>query len=145
MFKTLLLTLLLLCLCSCETYTNTNYRTIAYQDAVNAGIPADKFVRQIDIESGFNPSAISQAGAVGIAQFMPETAQNLGIDPYDPIASLNGAAQLMASYQARYGDYKMALAAYNCGTGCLQNAINNYDYWWYGVPPETRNYINMIM
>ena len=148
MFKTILLGLLLLCLCGCESYAyshGTDYRTIAWNAAVNAGIPADKFVKQIDIESGFNPNAISPAGAIGIAQFMPETAAGLGIDPYNPEQSLNGAAQLMARYTAKYGDYRMALAAYNAGSGTLQWAINNCGYYYWCLPAQTQRYIHMIM
>jgi soluble lytic murein transglycosylase-like protein len=145
--KVTFLTMILLCVCGCETYTSSqpnDYRSMAYQDAVNAGIDPDLFVKQIDQESRFNPYAISPAGAIGIAQFMPDTASGLGIDPWNVDQSLNGAAQLMSRYAAKYGSYKMALAAYNCGSGCLQNAINNYGYWWWGIPLETRDYINKI-
>lgn len=147
MYKTALLALLLLCLCGCETYTSSqpgDYRAMAYQDAINAGIPADKFVKQIDVESGFNPNAISPAGAIGIAQFMPETAQGLGIDPYNAEQSLSGAAQLMARYTANYGDYRHALAAYNCGTYCLNKAMQNCSFYYWCLPLETEGYINKI-
>ena len=76
----------------------SQYVAIAQQDAVAAGIPATYFVRQIEQESGFNPNAVSPAGAVGIAQFLPSTAAGLGINPYDPIQALRGAATLMANY-----------------------------------------------
>lgn len=117
---------------------------MAYQDAVNAGIPADKFVKQIDVESGFNPSAISPAGAIGIAQFMPQTAAGLGIDPYNAEQSLNGAAQLMSRYTANYGSYQKALAAYNCGTNCLNRALQNCSYYYWCLPLETERYIDNI-
>ena len=125
--------------------TTSDYHTLAYQDALQAGIPADKFIKQIDIESGFNPDATSSVGAIGIAQFMPSTASGLGIDPHDPVASLSAAAQLMARYNAQYRDYRMALAAYNAGTGTLQWAINNCGYYYWCLPGETQNYIHEIM
>jgi Transglycosylase SLT domain len=94
-------------------------------------------------ESAYDPRALSSAGAVGIAQFIPETAAAVGIDPYDPFASIDGAAMLLgeyaAAYRARYPDaYSAALAAYNAGP----LAVAHYR----GVPPyaETREYIALI-
>src|SRR5439155_27143456 len=78
------------------TLTRQQFVTLARQDASNAGISPDIFVRQINQESGFNPSAVSPAGAIGIAQFEPSTAAALGINPWDPVQSLQGAARLMA-------------------------------------------------
>lgn len=127
---------------------SSQYVAIARQDAINAGISPDYFVRQINLESGFNPNAVSPAGAVGIAQFLPSTAAGLGFDPYDPVAALNGAAHLMASYNHNYGgDYAKALAAYNGGPGAVQNAVNGCGEanWMNCLPGETRNYIRVIM
>jgi Transglycosylase SLT domain len=125
----------------------SQYVPIAQQDAVDAGIPAEYFLRQINLESGFNPSAVSPAGAVGIAQFLPGTAAGLGINPWDPIQALRGAARLMKSYEHLYnGNYAMALAAYNGGTGAVQRAINLCGSAWINcLVPETRNYIYIIM
>ena len=123
------------------------YVGIARQDAVAAGIPADYFVRQINQESGFNPNSVSPAGAEGIAQFMPGTAAGLGINPWDPVQALRAAAHLMASYTHNYGgDYAMALAAYNAGTGAVQHATYVCGSSWMNcLPSETRNYIYIIM
>ncbi len=124
------------------------YVAIAQQAAINAGIPADYFVRQINQESGFNPNATSPMGAEGIAQFMPSTAAGLGIDPWNPVQALNAAANVMAGYNSKYGgNYAMALAAYNGGSGTVQNAINNCGSanWMNCLPGETRNYIRVIM
>ena len=121
---------------------------IARQDAINAGISPDYFVRQINQESGFNPNALSPAGAEGIAQFEPGTAAGLGLNPLDPVAALNAAAHLMASYNHTYGgNYAMALAAYNGGSGTVQYAINacGQANWMNCLPGETRNYIRVIM
>jgi soluble lytic murein transglycosylase-like protein len=94
-------------------------------------------------ESAYDPQALSSAGAIGIAQFMPETAEGAGIDPYDPFASIDGAAALLSGYAAAYRDrypdpYAAALAAYNAGP----LAVARYR----GVPPyaETREYIALI-
>jgi soluble lytic murein transglycosylase-like protein len=94
-------------------------------------------------ESAYEPRALSSAGAIGVAQFMPETAEGVGLDPYDPFASIDAAGALLgayaAAYQGRYADpYAAALAAYNAGP----LAVERYR----GVPPftETREYIALI-
>lgn len=92
-----------------------NYRAIAAQDARRAGIPVDVFLRQIQQESGFNPNARSGAGAVGIAQFIPSTAREYGVNPLDPISSLAGAAAYDARLLHQYGSIARALSAYNSG------------------------------
>jgi soluble lytic murein transglycosylase-like protein len=124
----------------------SDYHQLAWQDAINAGISADLFERQINQESGFNPNAVSPAGAIGIAQIMPSTAAGWNVDPHDPVASLASAASAMAQYQTRYQSYAKALAAYNCGTATLDTAIARYgDNWIIGLPTETQNYIHAIM
>lgn len=125
----------------------SQYVAIAQQDAIEAGISPDYFVRQIYAESSFNPNAYSPAGAVGIAQFEPSTAYSLGVNPYDPISALHGAAKLMASYNAQYGgDYAKALAAYNAGGGNVQIAVQNCGANWLScMPAETQNYVYKIM
>jgi hypothetical protein len=130
------------------TLPKSAYIAIAQQDAINAGISPDYFVRQINLESGFNPNASSPMGAEGIAQFMPRTAAGLGIDPWNPNQALNAAAQMMAGYSKTYGgDYAKALAAYNGGSGTVQYAVNSCGAanWMNCLPGETRNYIRTIM
>ena len=124
------------------------YVAMAQQDAINAGISPTYFERQINLESGLNPNAVSPSGAEGIAQFMPGTAAGLGINPFDPVQALNAAAHLMASYNKNYGgNYAMALAAYNGGSGTVQYAINacGSANWMNCLPGQTRNYIRVIM
>lgn len=89
-------------------------------------------------ESGFNPTARSYCGATGIAQFMPETAAGMGVDPYDVTSSINGACEYISNMMKSFGDYSLALAGYNAGGG----AVEQYG----GVPPysETVNYVNSI-
>jgi soluble lytic murein transglycosylase-like protein len=128
------------------TKANDTYWNIAWQAALNAGIDPNLFTRQINQESGFNPNAVSPAGAEGIAQFMPATAAAMGVNPWDPISALYGAARLMAQLNRQFGNYAMALAAYNAGPGAVQYAINHGgSNWYYWLPAETRNYVSVIM
>jgi soluble lytic murein transglycosylase-like protein len=125
---------------------NSPYVSIARQDALDAGISPVYFVRQINQESGFDPSSRSYTNAEGIAQFEPDTAAGLGINPWDPIQALRGAAQLMARYSQKYGGYAKALGAYNGGSGTLLNAENNCGVNWLScMPGQTQNYVYVIM
>lgn len=91
-------------------------------------------------ESNFDPNAVSPAGAIGIAQFEPGTAANLGIDPHNVDQSIDGMASLLSSYEQQFGSESLALAAYNAGPGAVQEAGN-------AIPniSETQNYVNKIL
>lgn len=122
------------------------YLPVAEQDAMDAGISPIYFVRQIMQESGFNPKAVSVTNAQGIAQFEPGTAAGLGINAWDPVQALRGAARLMASYSQKYGGYAQALAAYNAGTGGLLAAERACGANWLNcTPAQTRDYVYRIM
>jgi hypothetical protein len=115
-------------------------QTYARQMAAKYGVDPDVFVAQIQQESGFSPTAQSPAGATGVAQFMPGTAQGMGIDPSDPYQSLDAAARMDAENLKKYGgDWSRTLAAYNAGPG-------NVDKYG-GVPPfaETQSYVSNIL
>lgn len=90
-------------------------------------------------ESGFNPSAVSPAGALGLMQFMPSTAAGIGIDPLDPAQAIDGGARYLAAQLERFGSVELALAAYNAGPGAVAS--------WGGVPPyrETQNYVQKVL
>jgi len=131
----------------------SQYVDMAIKDANDAKINCIYFVLQIKQESGFNPNAASPAGAVGIAQFMPATAHNLGINPSDPVAALKGAAQLMARYIKIYSGWglseiqanELALAAYNAGGGAAERCVVNQNLQLACLPLETQQYIRTIM
>jgi len=126
---------------------NSPFVATARLDATAANIPVQIFLNQINQESNFNPNAVSPAGALGIAQFIPSTAAGLGINPRDPNQSLRGASQLMARYlMTRNGNIDMALSDYNAGTGNTNAAIarggaTNFRSF---LPFETRQYIHII-
>lgn len=119
--------------------TAGDYQAYAVNAANNAGFPPDVFLAQINQESGWNPDAVSPAGAVGIAQFMPATAAGMGIDPHDPWQSLDAAARLDAGNLSAFGSVELALAAYNAGGGAVQR--------YGGIPPydETQRYVANIL
>ena len=126
---------------------NSPYVSVALSAARAAGIPDTTFVRQINIESGFNPKAVSPAGAIGIAQFMPATAVELGINPWDPVQALDAAARYMANLIHSYGgDEAKALAAYNAGSGTVNWAVAVGGINWRAyLPIETQHYLQNIL
>lgn len=83
------------------------------------GLPAGLLRRMAYQESRFNPAVRSPAGAIGLMQFMPATAAAYGLNPLDPVASINAAGKMMLSLHKQFGRWDYALAAYNWGSGNL--------------------------
>ena len=124
------------------TLTKRDYIDYANQIAIKEGLDPAIFIAQLNQESGFNPKAKNpKSGAIGIAQFMPSTAKGMGFTAgVDPLRDIRMAAQYMKSKLKMYnGDYRLALASYNAGSGNVAK--------YGGVPPfkETQNYVNRIM
>jgi len=115
------------------------YLEVAKAAARKHGIPEDLFLRLVQQESSWNPHAVSHAGAQGLAQLMPGTAAKLGVDPKDPHQNLDGGARYLAMMYAKFGSWRLALAAYNAGPGAVEKHS--------GIPPfpETRNYVKAIL
>jgi hypothetical protein len=103
-------------------------------------VSAALLAAQIYAESGFNPFAVSPAGARGIAQFMPGTARSYGLrDPFDPHRSIDAQAHLMRDLLREFASVSLALAAYNAGPAAVARCGC--------VPPyaETRAYVVRIL
>lgn len=79
------------------------------------GVPREIFAAMVMTESNFDLAAESTVGAIGLTQLMPATAQEVGVDPYDPHQNLVGGAQYLMQQYERFGDWPLALAAYNSG------------------------------
>lgn len=116
---------------------------IAAAEAAN-GLPVDMLARLLWQESRYREDIItgrvrSQVGALGIAQFMPATARELGIDPLNPAQAIPAAAQYLARLFRMFGNWSEALAAYNWGMGNVQR--RGLD----AAPRETRAYYREIL
>lgn len=118
--------------------------TGAFQEMARAAarrhsIPEDLFLRLVLTESNFRPAAKSSKGAIGLAQLMPTTAALLGVNPHDPKQNLEGGARYLRQQYLKFGDWRLALAAYNAGPGAVER--------YRGVPPyaETMNYVRLIL
>lgn len=112
------------------------------------------------IESGYNPMAVSSAGALGVGQLMPSTAKDLGVqNPFDPTENIMASAEYFGDLRSRYKEYNdpnLAVAAYNWGLGNVDKAVAKFgENWvtganngffddkgnWVQMPKETNNYI----
>lgn len=94
----------------------------------------------VAVESAYRPDVVSRAGAMGLAQLMPETARALGIlDPFDPRANVDGGARFLRAMLDRFGSVALALAAYNAGPKAVIRAG--------GIPgnAETPGYVQKVL
>jgi soluble lytic murein transglycosylase-like protein len=106
--------------------------------AARHGIEPELLGALVWTESDFDPQARSRSGAIGLGQLMPGTAAELGVNPNDPAQNLDGAARYLRQQIDRFGDTRLALAAYNAGPGRVASAG--------GVPAitETQNYVERV-
>lgn len=117
-----------------------NFSSLISQHAEANGLPPVLLEALVSVESSFNPSAVSSAGAQGLTQLMPATARSLGVtDPFDPNQNLSGGARYLAAMMREFKELPLALAAYNAGPGNVRR--------YGGIPPftETQNYVRKVM
>jgi soluble lytic murein transglycosylase-like protein len=120
------------------------YMEAIYQAEARYNLPPDLLGRVLDQESHFRPDIVSgltpsPRGAIGIAQFLPGTAAELGVNPYDPFESIDGAGRYLGGLYDRFGDWALALIAYNWGMGNVSRLGISQ------APQESRDYASLIL
>ncbi|MCW6510886.1 lytic transglycosylase domain-containing protein [Lichenifustis flavocetrariae] len=109
--------------------------------AAKQSVPAEFLTRLLWQESSFRPGVVSPAGAQGVAQFMPGTAHERGLDdPFDPEQAIPASAAFLAELSSRFGNFGLAAAAYNGGP----NRVANWLAGKGGLPFETEDYVLRI-
>ena len=119
--------------------STTGYLALFSAAEARHGVSAELLEAVAKQESGFDANAVSPAGAQGLMQLMPGTAQALGVNPFDPAEAVDGSARLLSQHLRRFGSVPLALAAYNAGPGAVEK--------FGGIPPyrETQGYVRKIM
>jgi len=136
------------------------YMPIFEQALEEKGLPLELKYLPV-IESALDPNAVSKSGAAGLWQFVIAAAKGMGLEVNslvdmrrDPYISSATAATLLKDLYATYGDWSLAIAAYNCGSGTVNKAIrraggdaSNKDFWsiYQYLPAETRGYVPMFI
>lgn len=115
------------------------YADMIERAAAKAGIDPKLLAALAWSESNFRPDAVSSAGAIGMTQLMPATAQGMGVDPRDPEQNLEGGARYLKVQLDRFGRTDHALAAYNAGPTAVRKAG--------GIPPyaETQGFVQKVL
>lgn len=105
------------------------------------GLPVPFFIHLLFQESSFSPGLVSNAGAQGVAQFMPDTATEWGVDnPFDPVEAIPASARLLRNLFEKFGNLGLAAAAYNAGPRRIQEWLAKKG----PLPQETQGYVKSI-
>jgi hypothetical protein len=104
-------------------------------------LPLPFFIRLLFQESRFQPDVVSRAGAQGVAQFMPQTAADMGLsNPFDPLQAIPASARLLRNLFQQFGNLGLAAAAYNAGPRRIQSWLTKKST----LPQETQGYVKII-
>lgn len=134
------------------------YKPMILRILAEEGVPQE-LIYLAQAESGFLPRAVSRAAASGMWQFVRERGNQYGLrqtaytdERYDPEKATRAAARHLRDLYQQFGDWHLAIAAYNCGPGCVDRAVQRTgyaDYWQLrargAVPKETTNYVPIIV
>lgn len=116
-----------------------DYRTYLQQESARQGVDPNLAYSLMMAESGGNPDSVSDAGAIGLMQLMPDTAKALGVNPANPYENIRGGISYLKQQLDTFGSPELAVAAYNAGPGNVKK--------YGGVPPfaETQNHVRKVM
>ncbi|MBI2276156.1 MAG: lytic transglycosylase domain-containing protein [Dechloromonas sp.] len=121
--------------------TRQHLASLVTAAAATHGLPEELLTAVIEVESNFNPGAISPKGAIGLMQLMPKTARHLAVaDASDPAANIDGGARYLKELLGSFGNnLHLALAAYNAGPGTVRRTGS--------IPPysETQRYVPQVI
>jgi len=134
--------------------SNRNYSYKLYQRNKMSFLPLIRSVSEqyqvdanlihaiVDVESAFNPRAVSKVGATGLMQLMPKTAEGLGVkDSFNPEQNIQGGAMFISQLMGKFKNNKrLALAAYNAGETAVRKAGNKIPNY-----PETQRYVEKVL
>ncbi|MES1258273.1 MAG: transglycosylase SLT domain-containing protein [Acidobacteriota bacterium] len=134
------------------------YRPLISRILAEEGVPQE-LIHLAQAESGFLPRAVSSAAAGGMWQFVKFRGNQYGLqqtpgsdDRFDPEKATRAAARHLKDLYDEFGDWYLAIAAYNCGPGCVEKAVERTgyaDYWElrarHAIPAETTNYVPIIL
>jgi soluble lytic murein transglycosylase-like protein len=123
-----------------EAPSNRDFDGLIAQTSRRLGVDPALVKAVVAAESDFEAEAVSHAGAQGLMQLMPQTAREMGVEtPFEPVENLNGGVRYLRAMLDRYGDTRLALAAYNAGP----KAVDRHD----GIPPypETQAYVERVL
>ena len=115
------------------------FGAIIYREAIKNDLPPELIAAVVEAESDFRPRLVSNKQARGLMQIIPETSRLMGCDdPFDPSANVAAGAKYLRYLMNRFGDERIALAAYNAGEGKVERLG--------GIPPypETLDYVNRV-
>jgi soluble lytic murein transglycosylase-like protein len=119
---------------------------LVMQTAAAQGVDPNLALALARQESGLNQNVVSSAGAIGVMQLMPATAAQLAVDPTDVTQNIQGGITYLRQLLAQFGDPTAAVAAYNCGPGCVRALQSKYGANWLAyAPAETQNYVRSIL
>ncbi|HEX9407508.1 MAG TPA: lytic transglycosylase domain-containing protein, partial [Thermoanaerobaculia bacterium] len=120
-------------------HSQVPFGSIIYREAVRNNLSPELVAAVVEAESDFRPRLVSNKNAQGLMQIVPETSRILGCDnPFNPAENVAAGAKYLRYLMDRFGDQRLALAAYNAGEGTIER--------FGGVPPfpETVNYLQRV-
>ncbi len=121
-------------------YSYKDFSSLIRHTARSNGLSSSLIRAIIEVESAYDPKAVSKAGAIGLMQIMPQTARSLGVNPWKASENIEGGTRYLKKLMKRYNNnLRLSLAAYNAGVGNVER--------YGGIPPfqETKAYVKKVL